>query len=206
MVALASPPPPAAPLRALRRRYTVAEYLEIEQKTGQKHIFLNGIIIPMAGAKPPHIRISGNVFAQLHKALEDRSDAEALNSDTKIYLPTFRYYYYPDALAVVGEAEFSTDEVGAILNPILIVEVLSDSTAAFDKGQKFAEYKTIPSFREYALIHQDKARVDFYLRDEDGFWQSSSIEGLDGEAHFQSIDVSVSLSKIYQRVSFETAA
>lgn len=206
MVALASPPPPTAPLRALRRRYTVAEYLEIEQKTGQKHIFLNGIIIPMAGAKPAHIRISGNVFGQLFKSLEDRTDAEALNSDTKIYLPAFRYYYYPDALAVVGKAEFSTDEVGAILNPILIVEVLSDSTAAFDKGQKFAEYKTLPSFREYALIHQDKAQVDFYLLDEDGIWQHSTAKGLEGEAHFQSIGVSVLLSKIYRNVSFETAA
>ena len=206
MVALASPPPPAAPLRALRRRYTVAEYLEIEQKTGQKHIFLNGIIIPMAGAKPSHLRISRNILVELCNALEDLPEAEVFPSDTKIYLPAFRYYYYPDALAVVGEAEFSSDEVGAILNPILIVEVLSDSTAAFDKGQKFAEYKTLPSFREYALIHQDKARVDFHLRDEEGFWQSSSVEGLDGEAHFQSIGVSVSLSKIYQRVSFETAA
>ncbi|MFN0036911.1 MAG: Uma2 family endonuclease [Saprospiraceae bacterium] len=203
MVALASPPPSAAPLRALRRRYTVAEYLEIERKTGQKHIFLNGIIIPMAGAKPAHIRISGNIFGQLFKSLEDRTDAEALNNDTKIYLPAFGYYYYPDALAVVGQAEFMDEEVGAITNPILIVEVLSDSTAAFDKGQKFAEYKTLPSFREYALIHQDKAQVDFYLRDEDGFWQPSSVQGLDGEAYFQSIGVKVLLSKIYRKVTFE---
>jgi Uma2 family endonuclease len=202
MVALAAPPPTVAPLRALRRRYTVAEYLEIERKTGQKHIFLNGIIIPMAGAKPAHIRISGNVFGQLYKALEDRTDAEALSSDTKIYLPAFRHYYYPDALAVVGKAEFSDEEVGAITNPILIVEVLSDSTAAFDKGQKFGEYKTLPSFREYALIHQDEARIDFYLRDEDDFWQASSVQGLNGEAHFQSIGVSVSLSKIYRNVTF----
>ena len=131
---------------------------------------------------------------------------EAFPNDTKIYLPAFHYYYYPDALAVVGEAQFSDKEVGAILNPILIVEVLSDSTAAFDKGQKFAEYKTLPSLREYVLIHQDKAHVDFYFRDEEGIWQHTATEGLETEANFQSIGVSLLLSKIYRNVSFETAA
>jgi len=203
MVAIASTAPLPTLPPVTRRRYTVEEYLEIERKTGQKHIFLNGIIIPMAGAKPSHIRISGNVFGQLYKALEERTDAEAFNSDTKVFLPAFRHYYYPDALAVAGEAEFPNDEIGAITNPILIVEVLSDSTAAFDKGQKFGEYKTLASLREYALIHQDKAQVDFWLLDEDGLWQSTSVKGLEQDAHFQSIDVRVPLSKIYRNVTFD---
>ena len=189
----------------MKRRYSVEEYLEIERKTNQKHIFINGLIYPMAGAKPPHLRISGNVFGQLYKILEDQSHLEVFNNETKIYLPQFNYYYYPDALVVAGKPEFASNEIGAILNPILIVEVLSDSTAEFDKGQKFAEYKTLPSFREYALIHQDKAQINSHFRDSDGIWQPSVVSGLDSEVHFQSIDVKVSLSKIYRNVSFETA-
>ncbi|HNG90115.1 MAG TPA: Uma2 family endonuclease, partial [Saprospiraceae bacterium] len=189
-------PPSSAP----RRRYTVQEYLEIERKTGEKHIFLNGIVLPMAGAKPSHIRITRNVLVELCNALAERDDAEAFPNDTKIYLPLFRHYYYPDALAVVGKAEFSDDEAGAITNPILIVEVLSDSTAAFDKGQKFGEYKILPSFREHVLIYQDSAQVDSYLRDEQGDWQKSSVTGPDQSILFQSIGVQVTLSSIYRHV------
>lgn len=198
--------PPTTPAQVLQRRYSVEEYLEIERKTNQKHIFINGLIYPMAGAKPPHLRISGNVFVQLYNALESRVDYEVFSSETKIYLPQFNYYYYPDALVVAGKPEFASKEIGAILNPILIVEVLSDSTAEFDKGQKFAEYKTLASFREYALIHQDKAQINAHFRDSDGIWQPSVVSGLDSEVHFQSIDVKVLLSKIYRNVSFETAA
>ena len=107
---------------------------------------------------------------------------------------------------VAGQPEFASEEVGAILNPILIVEVLSDSTGRFDRFEKFTHYKTLPSFREYILIHQDRPQVDSFLRQEDpDLWRSSEVSGLDSEAHFQSIDVRLALSKIYRRVPFETA-
>ncbi|MCW5922224.1 MAG: Uma2 family endonuclease [Saprospiraceae bacterium] len=84
--------------------------------------------------------------------------------------------------------------------------MLSDSAAEFDEGQKIAEYKTLPSFCEYALIHQDKAQVNVHFRNSDSIWQPSVVSGLDSEVHFQSIDVKVPLSKIYRNVSFETVA
>lgn len=187
-------------------RYTVKEYLEIERKTNQKHIFINGRIYPMAGANPPHLRISGNIFFQLYHALENKPDFEVFNNDTKIYLPKLNIYHYPDALVVTGKAEFASEEVGAVLNPILIVEVLSDSTGRYDRGVKFTEYQTLPSFREYVLIHQDRPQIDSFLRQDDpSLWRTSEVSGLDSEIHFQSIDVKVSLSKIYRNVSFETA-
>ncbi|MBX2889558.1 MAG: Uma2 family endonuclease [Saprospiraceae bacterium] len=107
---------------------------------------------------------------------------------------------------MAGKPEFASKEIGAILSPILIVEVLSDSTAEFAKGQKFAEYKALPSFCEYALIHQDKAQINVHFRDSDGIWKPTAVSGLDSEAYFQSIDVKVPLSKICRNVSFETVA
>jgi Uma2 family endonuclease len=188
------------------RRYTVEEYLDIERKTNQKHIFLNGKIIPMAGANPPHLRISGNVFFQLYSCLEARPEFEVLNSDTKIYMPQLHIYHYPDALVVAGKPEFASEEVGAILNPILIIEVLSGSTGRYDRGQKFTEYQTLPSFKEYVLIHQDRPQIDTFLRQEDPhLWRTSEFSGIHSDVYFQSIDVKVSFSKIYRNVSFETA-
>ncbi|MCW5922223.1 MAG: Uma2 family endonuclease [Saprospiraceae bacterium] len=95
--------PATAPAQVLQCRYSVEGYLEIERKTNQRHIFINGLIYLMAGAKPPHLRISGNVFGQLYNALENRVDYEVFNSETKIYLPRFNYYYYPDALVMAGK-------------------------------------------------------------------------------------------------------
>ncbi len=178
----------------------------MERTSEQKHSFVNGLIFPMAGATPPHLRIAGNVFFQLYGHLEAKPDYEVFNSDTKIYLPQLRIYHYPDALVVTGQPEFAAEEVGAILNPILIIEVLSDSTGRYDRIEKFTHYKTLSSFREYILIRQDSPQIDSFLRQEDpALWRSSEASGLDSEIHFQSIDVKVSLSKIYRNVSFEAA-
>lgn len=187
-------------------RYTVEEYLEIERRTGQKHSFINGRIIPIAGANPPHLRIAGNIFGQLYMALLNRPEFEIFNADTKIYLPKLKTYYYPDALVVAGKPEFAPEEIGAILNPILIVEVLSESTGRFDKGAKFSDYQTLPSFREYILIHQDRPQIDAFVRQDDpNLWRTSEFSGLDNEVYFQSIDIKLALSNIYRNVSFETA-
>ena len=197
---------PLSPATPKSRRYTEAEYLEIERKSEQKNSFINGLIIPISGATTPHLRIAGNIFGQFYKIFEDQVAFEVFNSDTKIYLPKLSIYHYPDALVVAGQPEFASEEVGAILNPILIVEVLSDSTGRFDRFEKFTHYKTLSSFREYVLIHQDRPQIDSFLRQEDpSLWRISEVTGLDSEVHFQSIDVKVALSKIYRRVSFETA-
>ena len=206
MVALASPPPPAAPLRALRRRYTVAEYLEIEQKTGQKHSFINGLLFPIPGGTIPHSRIGGNVYFELRQELASRPNLEVFNSDTKIYMPSLGIYHYPDALVVAGTPVEAQEEIGSVTNPILIIEVLSGSTGAYDRGLKFTEYQTLPSFTEYVLIHQDRPQMDLFFREEKNLWRTSEVSGLESEVYFQSIGVKLSLSKIYHNVSFETAA
>jgi Uncharacterized protein conserved in cyanobacteria len=139
--------------------------------------------------------------------LESRTDFEVFNSDTKIYMPKLQIYYYPDALVVAGAPIESEYEIGAILNPILIVEVLSEATGRHDRLVKFNNYQSIPSFREYVLIHQDRPQIDAYLREQEpDLWRSSKVSGLEPDFHFQSIGVQVPMSKIYRNVSFETLA
>ncbi|MEO6758581.1 MAG: Uma2 family endonuclease [Saprospiraceae bacterium] len=197
---------PLSPALSKTRRYTVAEYLEIERSTGEKHTFINGRLFPMAGGTINHNRITLNISVQLSDLLFDRTELEVFNNETKIYLPALQIYHYPDAVVVTGEPLVAQEEVGAILNPILIVEVLSDSTGRFDRFEKFTHYQTLPSFREYVLIHQDRPQIDSFLRQEEpDLWRSSEVSGLDSEIHFQSIGVKIALSKIYRNVSFETA-
>ncbi|MEO6040050.1 MAG: Uma2 family endonuclease [Saprospiraceae bacterium] len=197
---------PLLPTISKTRRYTVAEYLEIERITGEKHTFINGRLFPMAGGTINHNRITLNISVQLSDLLSDRTEFEVFNNETKIYLPALQIYHYPDAVVVAGEPLVAQEEVGAILNPILIVEVLSESTGRFDRFEKFTHYQTLPSFREYVLIHQDRPQIDSFLRQaEPDLWRSSEASGLDREIHFQSIGVKITLSKIYRNVSFETA-
>lgn len=186
------------------RLYTEAEYLEMERRSLDKHCFINGKIILMAGASPSHLIISANIFGELFMLFYNNSNLHILPSDTKIYIPDLHIYHYPDALVVSGKPEFSSEESGAILNPVMIVEVLSDSTGRYDRLKKFTNYQAIPGFKEYVLIHQDRPQIDIFLRQDDpNLWRTSEFSGLDQDAYFQSIGASLSLSKIYRNISFD---
>ncbi len=197
-----TPPPQIRP----QRRYSVAEYIEREIETNQKHTYLNGILIPMAGGTPPHVRIQGNLFFQLTLNLETRPNFEVFSSEMKVHIPVFNFYHYPDCCVVCEKPKFSKDPAQALLNPVLIVEVLSKSTQNYDKKSKFEEYKTIPSFREYVLIEQGKPAAKAWFKNPNGVWQAPvEVFGLDAALPFESVQVSIPMSKIYRHVSFETA-
>lgn len=197
--------PTAAPPAPKIRRYSVAEYVQREIETDEKHYFINGTLIPMAGGTPPHVRIGGNMFYFLSNKLEDQDGYEVFPSDIKIHIPAFNFYNYADACVVSEKPVFTDDPAEALTNPVLIVEVLSKTTRGYDQKRKFDEYKTIPSFREYVLIEQDKPLVKSWLKDADGVWHPSRVAaGLENEVRFQSVGVSLPLSKIYRNVSFES--
>lgn len=179
--------------------YSVSEYLELEIETGQKFEFYNGKIIQMSGGTLPHNRISRNVLAELHFALQP--GFEAFGSDQKIYLPKYNFYVYPDAVVVTGEPIQTDAEANAIINPLLIVEVLSTSTSRYDRGDKFIQYQSLPSFKEYALIRQDAVEVQTIYREESDLWRSKEFAGLETELYFRSVDVTLKLSRIYKNVS-----
>lgn len=180
--------------------YSVSDYLEMEIETGQKFEFYNGKIIPMSGGTIPHNRIARNILAELHFALQP--GFEVFGSDQKIYLPKYNFYVYPDAVVVTGEPIQTEAEAHAIVNPLLIIEVLSTSTSRYDRGDKFIQYQSLPSFKEYALIRQDAPEVQTVFREASDLWRSKEYAGLETFLQFRSVDVSLSLSKIYKGISF----
>lgn len=186
------------------RRYSVEEYLALERDSEAKHEFYHGEIFAMAGASEAHNLVSLNVSAILRSALLER-DCRAYPGDMRVLMPT-GLYTYPDASVVCGPRDIETlGGLDTLKNPTLVVEVLSKSTEAYDLGEKFDHYRTIPSLRGYLLLRQDKPRAYHYRRQEDGSWALSSADRLDGGIHLPEIDLTLTLADLYAKVEFPPA-
>jgi len=181
------------------RLYTVEEYLVMEEASEIKHEYMDGRIIAMAGGTLEHSSVGGNVYAELRNALRKKS-CKPYNSDTAIAISHGKYTY-PDVSVVCGKPEVCPVNPRAPKNPILIVEVISSSTGNYDRGEKFALYRQIPSFQEYVLIEQDKPQVAVYLKQEENVWRMTTYQGLDKIVRFDSIDVELAMSEIYLDVA-----
>jgi Uma2 family endonuclease len=185
------------------KRYSVEEYLDLEEGADYKSQFYNGEIFAMAGASFPHNQIALNIAAELREKLRG-TPCQALPSDVLIKCRT-GLFTYADAVVVCGEPEVIRHRgLDVLLNPKVIVEVLSESTESFDRGKKFTHYKTIDSFEEYLLVAQDRYFVDHFQRDDDGSWRLNSVTGLDGTVKFGSVTCSLLMSQIYERVHITT--
>ena len=180
------------------RKYSVEEYLALEQQSGQKFEYYNGKLNQMAGGTIPHNRIARNILTALDSTLED--NFEAFGSDQKIFLPKYDFYVYPDAV-VVANAPIESDKVSsAIINPILIIEVLSPSTQAHDKGNKFTQYQSLSSFKEYVLIRQDIPEIQTSFREETDLWRTKEFTGLNNQLFLRSVNLTIPISRIYKKV------
>ena len=185
-----------------RAHYTFEEYLQIEADTGRKHEYHRGQVYAMSGGTIEHGVIGGNVFALLRAELRrQKKDCKARNSEVKVYIATADRYVYPDAMAVCGEVQQSDQASNAIVNPTMIVEVLSKSTADYDRGDKFYLYRQLPSLQEYVLIEQEKAVAETFSKQTDSdLWRISRVEGLDVSLAFRSLGVALSMADIYEDV------
>ncbi|MEP0859473.1 Uma2 family endonuclease [Trichocoleus sp. DQ-U1] len=173
------------------------DYLEGERVSPIKHEYRRGQVYATVGAKKPHIIIASNLVRILGNHLNN-SPCLVLSSDIKVRLESADCYYYPDVAVTCDEQDTnSTDDF--ILYPILVIEVLSPSTAAFDRGEKFADYQTSPSLREYALIHQSQMSVECFRLSDSGDWVSQIYHQGD-EVYFASIDFRCDIASIYQKV------
>ena len=183
------------------RIYTLAEYLAFERDSEGKHEYLNGRIYAMSGGSPNHARIAVNLIRELATQLRGRP-CEAFGSDMRIRIPESGLHTYPDASAVCGEPRFVRDVLDHLLNPSLIVEVLSKSTAAYDRGEKFEHYRKIPTLEEYVLFEQDRARAEHYVRDgvSGDRWGLTVLRGLDATLPLPSIGCVLALRDVYERV------
>jgi Uma2 family endonuclease len=156
-----------APDRKLTFSY--AEYLEQERASPTKHEFLDGEIFAMAGGTPEHARLAANVTAELRLALRRRPCA-VFSSDLRVRVLVTGLATYPDAAVVCGRLAHAPEDDDAVINPVVLVEVLSDSTEAYDRGEKFAHYRRIPSLKEYVLVSQQHRRIEVFRRNEDNTW------------------------------------
>ena len=184
-------------------RFTPAEYLALERDAEYKSQFLDGEIFAMSGASEEHNLVAGNVFASLHTQLRTRP-CRVYITDLRVRDRASGLYTYPDVVAVCGERKFEDKQVlDTLLNPTLLVEVLSKSTEGFDRGEKFRRYRTIDSLKEYLLVAQDKCYIEHYTRQPDNQWLLSERQELDDEILLSSISCRLLLSDIYENVSFE---
>jgi Uma2 family endonuclease len=173
------------------------DYLEGERVSPIKHEYRRGQVYAMVGAKKPHIIIASNLVRILGNHLNN-SPCLVLSSDIKVRLESADCYYYPDVAVTCDERDTnSTDDF--ILYPILVIEVLSPSTATFDRGEKFADYQTSPSLREYVLIHQSQMSVECFRLSDSGDWVSQIYRQGD-EVYFASIDFRCDIASIYRKV------
>ena len=176
---------------------SLEDYLESEQVSPIKHEYRRGQVYAMVGAKKPHIVIAGNLVTLFNNYLDD-TPCIVLNSDIKVRLEKADCYYYPDVAVTCDERDTNSRE-DFILYPILIVEVLSKSTEAFDKGEKFADYQTLPFLREYVLVNQSRMSIECFRFSESGSWVSQTYEQ-DSEIYFNSIDFRCDIASIYRKV------
>ncbi|MBW4694101.1 MAG: Uma2 family endonuclease [Lyngbya sp. HA4199-MV5] len=181
--------------------YSPEAYLELEEHAEFRSEYHNGQIFPMAGGTPNHNRIVVNLVSALDSAFADQP-YDVFTSDLRLWIPRKRLYTYPDVMVVAGELALVEGRKDTITNPVAIVEVLSESTKNYDRGEKFEFYRTLFSFREYLLIDQTKIHVEHCTKTTDNTWLLAEYEDIETTLNFAAIPFQISLTSIYKKVAF----
>jgi Uma2 family endonuclease len=183
----------------LPKLYSLADYFDREMLSETKNEYIDGAIHPMTGGTPTHNRIIGNLFAVFHAALQTQAYS-VFFADQRLWIPDRRIATYPDLMVVADPAEYQQGRKDTLVNPILIAEILSPSTAAYDRGDKFAFYRTISTFKEYILISQDRMSVEHFYREGDR-WIFRAYEN-EETISLVSIEIAIVVTALYSRVTF----
>jgi Uma2 family endonuclease len=179
---------------------TPEEYLEIEREAETRSEYLDGEMFAMTGGSYFHNVILGNLVGELRQKLKGRSCTVCPN-DQRVRVPETGLYTYPDIVVICGDPLFEDEAVDTLLNPLLIVEVLSPTTEAYDRGKKFEGYRTIPTLAEYVLVSQHKPLVEQYLRQDDQHWLLTATSGRERSISLASIQCELGLAEIYDKVA-----
>lgn len=180
--------------------YDAGHYVALENEAAEKSELFNGQIYAMAGATPTHVRISGNVYHAIRTQLRGKP-CEPFNSDLRVRVDETGAFVYPDVTVACPPLIFAEDDANALTNPVVVIEVLSPSTEANDRGAKWGHYQHLASLRDYVLVAQNQKRVEHYERLDDGSWRYSVAEN-DGAASLSSIECVLNLDEVYERVEF----
>ena len=183
-------------------RFTPEEYLTLERQAQHKSEYLNGEIFAMSGASRRHNLITLNIGAGLHAQLRQRL-CEVYTSDMRVKVSPTELYTYPDVVVVCDTPQFEDAELDTLLNPTLIVEVLSKSTADYDRGGKFEHYRTLASLQEYLLVAQDRCHIVHYIRQPDNTWVLSETHVLNDRLPLPSLSAQLLVSEAYTKVQFD---
>jgi len=182
------------------KKISEAQYLKMERAAEFKSELRDGRAYAMAGASERHNLIMGNTFVSLHNQLR-RRPCRVYPSDMRVRVTAIGFYTYPDISVVCGRPEFADDTRDTLLNPTVIVEVLSPSTANYDRGEKFERYRQLPSLSEYLLVSQTRPLVEHYVRQPDGKWLLTEYRELSDVVELPSIGCRLALSEIYEQVT-----
>ena len=185
-----------------KKYYTPEEYLALEETAEYKSEYRDGEIVPMTGGTTNHNEIALNIAANLKFSLKSKN-YKVYMGDVRLWIPRYRQYTYPDVMVIQGQPIYTGKGITTVMNPKLIVEVLSKSTKNYDQGDKFLYYRSIPEFIEYLLIEQEEYRLLQYTKTSTNQWQLTEYESVDAIISLNSVDLEVSLSDIYEGVDFK---
>jgi Uma2 family endonuclease len=189
--------------KSFRKLYSPADYLRLERPAHDKNVFIQGRIFAMPGGTLHHSRITGTIYRRIDEQL-DNGQCFALTSDMRISIPAAGVFTYPDVSVVCGEPRFADEHRDVLLNPTVIVEVLSPSTRSYDVTIKLNHYSQCESLQNLAYVEQDCPRVTVHIRTAQNTWTSTIIEGLDAMLSLPAVAVTLPMAQIYHRVMFES--
>jgi len=182
---------------------SIAEYISFSQEQDQKYEYHDGSIFAMAGGSIEHGLIGGNFFGVLDEITRSqKSTCFPLNSDVRLHVKKGNKIFYPDVMIVYNEIVRSETEKESITNPTVIVEVLSESTESYDRGDKFYFYQEVYSLKEYILVSQDKIQIDVFKRANENMWSMQRYEGAASILNIEAIGAKIAVEAIYRNVEF----
>lgn len=181
---------------------TPEEYLDFERKADYKSEYYKGEMFVVTGASFAHDVITTNISGELRQQLKGRP-CQTCTGDLRVQIPSTANYFYPDVVVVCGEPQFADDYLDSLMNPTLLVEVLSPTREVFDRGRKFQQYRKIESLAEYLLVAQDRIFVECYTRTPESRWLFSEFNDPEGTLQLASVECELAMSEIYRNVRFE---
>ena len=187
-----------------KRYYTPEEYLALEESAIDKSEYHDGEIIPMTGGTANHNKIALNFCRKFPLTVNDR-DYEVFINDVRLWIPLTRRYVYPDIMVIQGEPVYQENNKTIVTNPLVLLEVLSNSTKDYDRGGKFLLYRSIPEFREYILIDQYSYHIEQFAKNSKGKWELTEYDSEESVLTLESVEFQMPIREIYERIKFEVS-
>ena len=185
-------------MKVLDKKITIDDYLEKERASETRNEFIAGEVYPLTGARFIHNLIVSNLNCMLTQILDE--SFYVITTDLKVWIPEKQVFVYPDVMVIKGEPEFQMDKQDILTNPICVIEVLSESTKNYDRGEKFEFYRSVKSLKEYILVDQEKIHVEQFISKERYNWELKEFNSFDGNLYLSSLGIELKISEIYKRV------